>query len=189
LLATGGEDGVVKLWETATGRELFSQQVSKNRIEAGAFSPDGRTLAAAGRATGGRGPAGLRLWGALAGGGDGRTQWGLAERAVLRGHGGAVQALAFAPDGKILATAGGVAGVSGEVMLWDAVAGQPLAALYGHKEPVEELAFGPEGRALLTVSSREAGGEVKLWDLAQFRTPAVLPAQAGPIRCGAASPD
>src|SRR5262249_2783956 len=175
------------VWEAATLRGLSSQAASKNRIETLAFSPDGKVLATAARSGAAREPAEIRLWDV--------TAATLQERAPLRGHVGAVRALALAPegracgaDGRTLATVGGVAGVAGEVVLWDAIGGQPLAALHGHKELVDGLAFSPDGATLLTAGGRDAGAEVKLWDLAQFRPPLLLE-HAGAVRCAALSPD
>jgi WD40 repeat protein len=49
LLATGGEDGVVRVWETATGREVAAFDWGFGPVYAAAFAPDGMTAAAAGR--------------------------------------------------------------------------------------------------------------------------------------------
>jgi WD40 repeat protein len=46
-LASGGEDGTVKLWHLGARQELFTLARYRQPINALAFSPDGRTLAAA----------------------------------------------------------------------------------------------------------------------------------------------
>src|SRR5262249_638750 len=45
-LASGGEDGEVKLWKTTTGREIKSFKGHRNSVTSLAFHPDGRLLAA-----------------------------------------------------------------------------------------------------------------------------------------------
>jgi WD40 repeat protein len=45
LLAQGGLDGVVRLWETASGRELGRFTGHRARVATLAFAPDGKTLA------------------------------------------------------------------------------------------------------------------------------------------------
>src|SRR5262249_48932498 len=87
----------VMLWEVRTGQpraviETGGQEVNRVGQHAGCsvvFSPDGRTLA--GAADGGA----VRLWDALSG----------KERRVLHGHGSAVLCVAFAPNGRTVATA------------------------------------------------------------------------------------
>jgi WD40 repeat protein len=44
MLATSGNDGLVRVWETATGREVYTLRGHTGRTLAGVFSPDGTTL-------------------------------------------------------------------------------------------------------------------------------------------------
>src|SRR5262249_13899903 len=55
LLATADHDGTAKLWDVAAGRQLASLDGEDDRFGGVAFSPDGRTLAAAT-------DTGVRLW-------------------------------------------------------------------------------------------------------------------------------
>src|SRR5205085_11066971 len=45
MLASGGFDGVVQLWEIVTGKERRAFHGHQGPIEALVFSPDGKTLA------------------------------------------------------------------------------------------------------------------------------------------------
>ena len=58
-------------------------------------------------------------------------------------------AVAFSPDGALLATAG----FSERVMIWDAVTGERLRAEAQHKGPALNLCFTPDGAALLSTGA------------------------------------
>ena len=45
LLASGGKDATIRLWDTTTGRELARWEAHLSSVNALAFSPDGKTLA------------------------------------------------------------------------------------------------------------------------------------------------
>jgi WD40 repeat protein len=46
LLATGGLDGTVRVWNTSTGGPVFTSPVEPNAVEGVAFSPDGSRVTA-----------------------------------------------------------------------------------------------------------------------------------------------
>ncbi|MCI0464996.1 MAG: WD40 repeat domain-containing protein [Gemmataceae bacterium] len=91
---------------------------------------------------------------------------GLTHGTLLQGHRFPIQALAFAPDGQSLASAGGQLGHAGEVKLWDLVTGRERATVWAHIEVVYALAFAPDRTTLVTGG---ADTTVKLWDLATGR--------------------
>src|SRR5204863_124610 len=95
-LASGGQDGMVMLWDVASGKELHVCRGHRFPVRDLAFSPDGRTLASgeAGdtRDNGGDREEGeVRLWDAATG----------QERGRLRTEQTGVRGVAFSPDGTI----------------------------------------------------------------------------------------
>ncbi|MFC3454353.1 WD40 repeat domain-containing protein [Amycolatopsis speibonae] len=67
-------------------------------------------------------------------------------------------ALAYSPDGGLLAAAG----TDGKVVLWDSLDNRHLADLLGHTGSVDTLAFSPDGRFLATGGTDK---KVVLWDV------------------------
>src|SRR5262249_35472976 len=70
------------------------------------------------------------------------------------GHSARVQAVAFSPDGRRIASAGGgnpfysnpgARVEPGEVVVWDAATGQALLTLRGHQHLVSGVAYSPDG--------------------------------------------
>ena len=70
---------------------------------------------------------------------------------------GSVLGVAFSPDGRLLATAGG----DETARLWDPATGEHLRTLTGHDRPVWGVAFSPDGRLLATASGDKTA---RLWD-------------------------
>jgi WD40 repeat protein len=103
---------------------------------------------------------------------------------VLPGR-GRVDAVAFSPDGTLLAASGR----DGTVQLWNVRTdeSQPLGVLVGHDAPVRALAFSGDGS---TLASGANDGRIVLWNVA--REAPVGPALTGsdaPIRSIAFTPD
>jgi WD40 repeat protein/tRNA A-37 threonylcarbamoyl transferase component Bud32 len=87
---------------------------------------------------------------------------------TLRGHRGAVRALAFFPDGRHLATAG----QDRDIRIWDLASGaMALRIPRAHTKLITSLAIRP-GSALLASAGED--GTIKLWDLRTGKPPVLL---------------
>jgi WD40 repeat protein len=97
--------------------------------------------------------------------------------ATLRGHSGPVRAVAFSPDGRLVATAAEVASPPAakselaETLLWEASSGQLLAALHWHRNSVVSLAFSPDGGVLATAGKDHT---VSIWNVERGLWDAVI---------------
>jgi WD40 repeat protein len=89
---------------------------------------------------------------------------------TLTGHAGNVNGLAFSADGKVLFSAAGQPGISGEVRQWNVADGKLLRTFSGHRDALYALALSPDGKVLATGGYDQT---IKLWDVetgAELRT-------------------
>lgn len=82
-----------------------------------------------------------------------------APKASWTAHPDTVAALAYRPDGDVLASVS--LGTSENVRLWDAKTHQLIATLQGHTDKVRAVAFRPDGRVLATAGSDRM---IRIWD-------------------------
>lgn len=141
MIAVGGPNRRVRVYNTADGAELYDIDPHTDWILAVKFTPDGEVLSTADRA------GNLYLWQAANG------------RAVeqLRGHEGAIYALDYTPDSVYLASAGD----DGTVQIWDTWQYSRVRSFKAHDGPVLELAVS-QNNEIATTSSV---GRVKRFDL------------------------
>jgi WD40 repeat protein len=183
LLLAGETGGRVAVWDLTSKQKTGVKDLNGTGLH---FSPNGRLLAASlGNA--------VRLW-------DVATWQPVAE---LKGDNAAVIGLAFAPDGKTLATGDAV----GTLRLWDVAQKREVASRRTHASETSigrahsgpSLAFSPDGRRLATSGP---GSAVKLWavaprtesipfhgDVTLLQEVANFTGHGGPVTCVAFSPD
>ena len=166
-LASAGGDGLVILWDLATGRIVHTLHghSSKAEIDTLVFRPDGRNLVSAGI------DGTVRVW----------TPDRAEHLGPARPHGRGQRA-AYRPDGRRIATCGH----DDTVRLWDADTGREIRTLRGHTGPVYSLAYSPDGHTLISASVDRT---LKLWDAETGRELRTLGGHSGVVRSLAMSPD
>ena len=104
---------------------------------------------------------------------------------TLAGHADEAWAVAFSPDGKILATGSDDTDEPHTIKLWNPASGRLIVGWKAHAATVASLAFSPDGRVLAS-GSLDTGGaghpNVILWDVASHEPLAKLEGHNGAVR-------
>ena len=166
-LASASRDDTVKLWDMETGNQSVTLTGHRKDVKTVAFSPDGSILASSGD------DGTIFLWNLslfdisseIQNPSDAAPQpfkpqpssRALPDNAITQlDYSSSVYAVAFSPDGKLLASGVG----DKTIQLWDTVAQRELTPLTGHEDWVTSCAFSPDGKLLASASADKT---VRLW--------------------------
>ncbi|MFL9455235.1 MULTISPECIES: WD40 domain-containing protein [Nostocales] len=172
MIASGSEDGTVRIWDISKGECIQVLQGHTRRVWSVAFSPN---------------PTDSPLGGIVASGGDDCTikLWDITAGKCLKTlheHTEGVSSVAFHPRGHLLASGSG----DGTIRFWDVAGGQCLKILEGHEGGVSSVAFSPDGSLLATGSEDRT---VRLWNIKEARCLKIFQGHVGLVWSVAFSPD
>jgi len=162
ILASGGQDKEIRLWNAQTRTQTSSLQDGAKSIFRVAFSPDnsfGNVIASISGSDPEKGGDEIRLW-------HERDAWRPVR--LTYNYQNKLYALAFSPDGKILAAAG----YGNKIILWDLPNNQrrPDVWMYEPDEGfVNKLVFSPDGKYLAAGKSDGSINLVQIQDWALER--------------------
>ena len=137
VLVKGSED-VAFLWEVPSGKQI--RKFDSVTCEP-SFSPDGKSIGMCSKDV-------IRIW-------DLENN---IERALLRGHVGSVNAIAFSPDGLKLASGG----FDNTAKIWNVPSSETRGVLRGHTKGINGISFSPDSKLLASASDDKT---VKIWDV------------------------
>lgn len=165
-IATGHDDGKVRVWDIASQQQLCELSGHDRPVSALAFTRDGTRLASAAE------DRIIQVWEIPSG----------KKLNTLTGHTDRIPALAWHPQGHRLVSAGW----DTTARVWDLVSGEPVILLNSHADQVHSLAFSPDGRVLACADS---ACSVHLWHAVAWKTIHVLNEHKDEVRSLAFSPD
>ena len=143
-LALGGSDKTVRIWDCGTVKEILALNCETVPVMSVALSPDGRRVALASAFC-------ADIWDIETG-----KKHPLKLNAVCF-----FCSLVFSPDGRRLASGGGLGGLGQTVKIWDSATGKQLLSLEGGADSVRNVAFSPDGKRIASGSNDKT---VKIWD-------------------------
>jgi eukaryotic-like serine/threonine-protein kinase len=178
IVASGGFDGTVRLWDAETGALIGTKTFEglSRDVSSVAFSKDGKMLAVALSYS-------PDVYKGLAVVIDTQAgQLGEVKQKFINPYSNSITTVALSPDGKSLASGGG----GGVVHLWDTQTGAIKHNLEGHGYAVYAVAFSADGK---TVACAAWDHTVKLWDAETGALKQTLKGHGNEVLSVAFSPD
>jgi WD40 repeat protein len=142
VLATGGGEGVIRLWNPESGKEFGTLTGHKPGLVGFAFSPDGTRLVS--RTIQENNAADIKVW-------------DVSRRTEVKNGAGSIPPGPISPDGSLQATRAS----NGVIEIWNTIGGTLRHRLLGHLADVPGLEFTSDSKRLASASRDQT---LRLWD-------------------------
>ncbi|MEO0223796.1 MAG: hypothetical protein ABIL76_01725, partial [candidate division WOR-3 bacterium] len=165
-LASGSEDGTIKIWEVESWKLIKTLTGHSNSVLSVSFSPDGKFLAS------GSYDKTIKIWEV--------GTW--KETKTLKGHSNSVFSISFSPDGKYLASGSW----DRTIKIWEVGSWKEITTLTGHSGSVYSVSFSPDGKFLASGSSDKT---IKIWEVGTWKEIKTLKGHSDSVYSVSFSPD
>ncbi|GAB1543843.1 hypothetical protein NUACC21_65190 [Scytonema sp. NUACC21] len=208
FLATGDSDGVIRLWEVTSGKQILSCKGHISWVRSVTFSYDGQILASSSN------DRIIKLWNlhtgeclktllghtdmvwsvafspksqTLASGSEDGTikLWDIQSGECLKTlqiHNANIYSVVFSPDGQIIASGG----KDQAIRVWNVQSGQCFQTLQGHTQSVWSVTFSPDGQIIVSGGKDQA---LRVWNVQSGQCLKILQGHAGGIKSITFSPN
>ncbi len=170
-IVTAEYEGIVRVWDATTGKQLDTMEGNSDRVSSAIYSADGKQILTASAD-------GIKVW-------DAEHK---SEQVNITAHPGGILSIQFSPDGKKILSTGcdkyyGHC-LASTTRLWDATNGAALGVLHPRQNSIATGQFSPDGKFIVTAGCDQQTQDacektsVRLWDAVGEQQLAVLDGQS-----------
>lgn len=206
-VVTASKDKTAKMWESSSGKLLYSLEGFDYSVNSAQFSPDGKNIVTASS------DKTIKIWESNSGkllyiirdssgfksaqySPDGKcivsSSWDKTAKVweissgklllCLNGHTNIVNSAQFSPDGKYIVTAS----EDNTAKIWDSKNGKLCYSLKGHSDIVNSAQFSPDGKHIVTSSNDSTA---KIWESSRGKICLSINGHTGVVHSAQFSPD
>jgi WD40 repeat protein len=157
-IASGGDDGIVRIWDANSGNLLKSLNGHRDVVTSVAFSPKHNKVAS------GSMDNSIKIWDVYTG----------TLQVTMTDHKLGVTSVSFSKDGSEIASGSD----DGTIKIWDVQTGKLLKTMIGHLDHVNSVDFSNDGKFLVSGSKDNT---VRVWDVDYEKCKKVFLSHNGPV--------
>ncbi|HZU68139.1 MAG TPA: protein kinase [Ktedonobacteraceae bacterium] len=166
FVVSGGKDDKARVWNSSTGKDIYTFIEHSGSVNGLAWSPGGQSIVSASSDTT------VRVWQATTGSID----------FVYKGHSNNVRTVAWSPDGSMIASGGD----DNTVQVWDAMTGAHIFTYKGHHNMIWSVSWSPDSQRL---ASADVDTTVQVWDATSGGNAFIYHGHKQAVKAVAWSPD